>query len=79
MLMSIEDLIIDRSKRGLNWPKKHTIYHWKHVNYYGFATRVIKKLGKKLLIDPVILDNWLNEVSKMDFRATQSNQSNPSS
>lgn len=65
MLISIEDFVNLRANQGINWPTREDIYQMRYHNHCGFAdSKAIRLLGeKKLLIDPILFDEWLEKAS----------------
>ncbi len=62
--MQARDALREREKNGHCWPKLETIYLWNHLNYKGFRDKCARKLGRKLLLDPLLIDEWINEATQ---------------
>jgi hypothetical protein len=66
MLLDLNDFLNIREKEGIKWPSKEIIYQLKFSDHLNFSKECIRKLGKKVLIDPKKFEKWLEKNSMPD-------------
>lgn len=59
--MTVLDLLQKRSERGENWPSRGMLYQWRFSNFFGFSEKCVRYLGRKMLIDEVAFNDWLEQ------------------
>ncbi|NNM43055.1 MAG: hypothetical protein HKM07_01765 [Chlamydiae bacterium] len=57
--LTIREFLHDRS-----WPTISSIRYYIFFNKYGFADKCVRRIGRKVLIDLLAFDQWLQEQAK---------------
>jgi hypothetical protein len=50
--------------QGRDWPTPSSLRYYIFFNKYGFAEKCVKRIGRKVLIDIVAFDLWLQEKAR---------------
>ena len=49
--------------KGRSWPTKSSIRFYIFYNRHNFATRCVKRVGRRVLIDVEAFEKWIEEQS----------------
>ncbi|MCX6989765.1 MAG: hypothetical protein NTX49_01675 [Chlamydiae bacterium] len=50
--------------RNRDWPTSSSLRYYIFFNRYGFADKCVKRIGRKVLIDPFAFDSWMQEQAR---------------
>lgn len=50
--------------RGRDWPTESSLRYYIFFNKYGFAEKCVRRIGRKVLIDLMAFDQWLQEQAR---------------
>jgi hypothetical protein len=50
--------------KGRSWPTASSIRYYIFFNKYGFADKCVRRIGRKVFIDPSAFDRWMKEQAK---------------